>query len=79
MDVVIDSAPNCNEAKILRDYYPKILPQAEVATANNSSCSQIKVSGTCCGFFGYWFGDQSQDQDQDQSQRQRAGAPAPHL
>ena len=48
-DVVISSAPNSNEAKILRENYSKILSQVNLNMANNSSCTHIKVTGVRCG------------------------------
>ena len=48
-DVVISSAHNSNEAKILRDNYSKILSQVKLNMANNSSCTHIKVTGVRCG------------------------------
>jgi len=47
-DIVISSAPNSIQAKILRDNYSKILSQVNLNMANNS-CTHIKVTGVRCG------------------------------
>ena len=46
-DVVIDSAPNSNEAKILARNYEKI--KSRISMANTQTCTHIHVTGTRCG------------------------------
>jgi|SRR5580658_96094 hypothetical protein len=46
-DVVISSAPNSNEAKILAANYEKIV--ARTTMPNLKSCTHIKVTGVRCG------------------------------
>src|ERR1035437_10315126 len=46
-DVVISSAPNSNEAKILARNYQKIIDRTNMP--NVKSCIHIKVSGVRCG------------------------------
>ena len=46
-DVVIASAPNSNEAKILARNYQKIIDRIKMP--NTPVCSHIKVNGTRCG------------------------------
>src|ERR1700751_5009899 len=48
-DVVLDSAPNSHEAKILRANYQKIIDQVNSLMANPRSCTHIKASGVRCG------------------------------
>lgn len=47
-DVVIDSAPNSQEAKLLRANYKKILAKVNVMS-NSHSCTHIKATGVRCG------------------------------
>src|SRR5438094_88292 len=46
-DVVIASAPNSNEAKILAHDYKKIIERS--AMSHPKSCTHIKVTGVRCG------------------------------
>jgi hypothetical protein len=48
-DVVISSAPNSNEARILRENYQKIVGMNMPVHPNVKSCMHIKVSGVRCG------------------------------
>ncbi len=45
-DMVLSSAPNSNEAKILRTHYQKILNRTSMPTS--STCTHIKVTGVRC-------------------------------
>ena len=45
-DMVISSAPNSNEAKILRTHYQKILNRISMPTS--TTCTHIKVTGVRC-------------------------------
>ena len=47
-DVVISSAPNSNEAKILAAHYQKIVERTNQLMANPKSCTHIKVNGLRC-------------------------------
>jgi hypothetical protein len=48
-DVVIASAPNSYEAKILARNYKKIIERTSTPMPNPKSCTHIKVSGVRCG------------------------------
>jgi hypothetical protein len=47
-DVVLSSAPNSNEAKILRPQYQKIVRKVN-QMSNSKTCTHIKVTGVRCG------------------------------
>ena len=47
-DVVLASAPNSNEAKILAAHYQKIIERTNQLMANPKSCTHIKVNGLRC-------------------------------
>ncbi len=51
-DVVLATAPNSNEAKILRPRYQKLVEkvnQRNTHMANTKTCTHIKVTGVRCG------------------------------
>ena len=48
-DVVISSAPNSHEAKILARNYKKIIERTSTQMSNPKSCTHIKVTGVRCG------------------------------
>ena len=48
-DVVISSAPNSNEARILRENYQKIVGTNMPVHSKAKSCTHIKVTGVRCG------------------------------
>lgn len=48
-DTVISSAPNSNEARILRDNYQKIAGMNMPVHPNVKTCTHIKVTGIRCG------------------------------
>jgi hypothetical protein len=48
-DVVISSAPNSNEAKILARNYQKIIDRIKTNMPNVKVCTHIKVNGVRCG------------------------------
>ena len=48
-DVVISSAPNSNEAKILARNYKKIIERTSTHMSTAKSCTHIKVTGVRCG------------------------------